>query len=82
MLYEIYGTQNCTFCHKAKQLLMQYDKAYTFIDVGSNKDMMAAFLNRFPGTRTVPQIVLGEDHIGGYNELKNSLTLDQIESIL
>ena len=81
-MYEIYGTQNCSFCHKAKQLLAQYDKTYTFIDVGSNQDMMTAFLNRFPGTRTVPQIVLGDDHIGGYNELRNSLTLDQIESIL
>ena len=81
-MYEIYGTANCTFCDKAKQLLMQYDKTYTFIDVGSNQDMMTAFLNRFPGTKTVPQIVLGDDHIGGYKELKNSLTLDEIESIL
>ena len=81
-MYEIYGTTNCTFCDKAKQLLTQHDKTYTFIDVGSNKDMMAAFLNRFPGTKTVPQIVLGDDHIGGYKELRNSLTLDQIESIL
>ena len=78
MLYEIYGTTNCTFCDKAKQLLMQYDKAYTFIDVGSNPDMMTAFLNRFPGVKKVPQIVLGDDHIGGYKELKNSLTLDEI----
>ena len=81
-MYEIYGTANCTFCDKAKQLLMQHDKTYTFIDVGSNQDMMTAFLNRFPGTKTVPQIVLGDDHIGGYKELKNSLTLDEIESIL
>ena len=81
-MYEIYGTANCTFCDKAKQLLMQHDKTYTFIDVGSNTDMMAAFLNRFPGTKTVPQIVLGEDHIGGYKELRNSLTLGTIESIL
>ena len=82
MLYEIYGTQNCTFCHKAKQLLMQHDKAYTFIDVSQNKNVMAAFLSRFPGVSKVPQIVLGDDHIGGYTELKNSLTLDEIESII
>ena len=82
MLYEIYGTQNCTFCHKAKQLLMQHDKAYTFIDVAEDEDITAAFFKRFPGVRKVPQIVLGEEHIGGYNELKNSLTLDAIESII
>ena len=82
MLYEIYGTQNCTFCHKAKQLLMQHDKAYTFIDVAQDPIQTSAFFNKFPGVKTVPQIVLGDDHIGGYNELKNSLTLDEIESIL
>ena len=82
MLYEIYGTQNCTFCHKAQQLLTQYDKPYTFIDVSESVDVNRAFFNRFPGVKTVPQIVLGDDHIGGYNELKNSLTLDAIESIL
>ena len=81
-MYEIYGTQNCTFCHKAQQLLTEHDKTYTFIDVSQNQNVMAAFLSRFPGVTKVPQIVLGDDHIGGYNELRNSLTLDQIESIL
>ena len=81
-MYEIYGTTNCTFCDKAKQLLTQHDKDYTFIDVAEDEDITAAFFNRFPGVRKVPQIVLGEEHIGGYNELKNSLTLDQIESII
>ena len=82
MLYEIYGTDNCNFCQKAKQLLMAHDKAYTFIDVAENEDVTAAFFNRFPGVRKVPQIVLGEEHIGGYMELEKSLTLDEIESII
>ena len=77
-MYEIYGTQNCTFCHKAQQLLMQHDKAYTFIDVSESVDVNRAFFNRFPGVSTVPQIVLGEEHIGGYIELEKSLTLDEI----
>ena len=82
MLYEIYGTDNCNFCQKAKQLLMAHDKAYTFIDVSESVDVNRAFFNRFPGVSTVPQIVLGEEHIGGYMELEKSLTLDAIESIL
>ena len=82
MLYEIYGTQNCTFCHKAQQLLTQHDKPYTFIDVAEDEDITAAFFKRFPGVRKVPQIVLGEEHIGGYRELAKSLTLDAIESII
>ena len=81
-MYEIYGTTNCTFCDKAKQLLIQHDKDYTFIDVAQDPIQTSAFFNKFPGVKTVPQIVLDDDHIGGYNELRNSLTLDQIESIL
>ena len=78
MLYEIYGTDNCNYCRKAKQLLMAHDKAYTFIDVSESVDVNRAFFNRFPGVSTVPQIVLDEEHIGGYTELQKSLTLDEI----
>ena len=81
-MYEIYGTQNCTFCHKAKELLAEHNKPYTFIDVAGSVDLNQAFFKRFPGIKSVPQIVLGDDHIGGYQELRNSLTLDEIESIL
>ena len=73
MLYEIYGTQNCTFCHKAQQLLMQHDKAYTFIDVAEDEDITAAFFNKFPNVNQVPQITEGDQYIGGFNELKQWL---------
>ena len=81
-MYEIYGTDNCGICDKAKRLLLRHDKAYTFIDVSQNQNVMAAFLSRFPGVTKVPQIVLGDDHIGGYNELRNSLTSAAIDDIL
>ena len=81
-MYEIYGTQNCTFCHKAQQLLTEHDKTYTFIDVAQDPIQTSAFFRKFPGVKTVPQIMYGEEHIGGYQELRNSLTLDEIESIL
>ena len=74
MLYEIYGTDSCDHCQKAKQLLLQYDKAYTFIDVSESEDITAAFFKRFPGVRTVPQIVVDDEHIGGYHDLEKRLT--------
>ena len=81
MQYEIYGTQNCTFCHKAQQLLSQHDKDYTFIDVSESEDVRTAFFKRFPNVSTVPQIVYdGVDrgypvHIGGYKELEKWLDI-------
>ena len=73
-MYEIYGTTHCTFCDKAKQLLTQHDKDYTFIDVAEDEDITAAFFKRFPGVRTVPQIVVEDEHIGGYHDLEKRLT--------
>ena len=73
-MIEIYGTDNCVFCDKAKNLLQMYDKEYTYIDVTETEDTTAAFFKKFPNVRTVPQIALDDGHyIGGYNELKRWL---------
>ncbi len=74
MMYEIYGTDNCAICDKAKQLLLRHDKEFTYIDVAEDEDITAAFFKRFTGVTKVPQIVFGDEHIGGYTELKKSLT--------
>jgi len=81
MQYEIYGTDDCGLCDKAKRLLLRHDKAYTFINVSESQDVRTAFFKRFPGITTVPQIMYdGVDrgypvHIGGYNELKKWLDI-------
>ena len=73
-MIEIYGTDNCVFCDKAKNLLQMYDKEYTYIDVTETEDMTAAFFKKFPGVRTVPQITSSDGQwIGGYSELKEWL---------
>ena len=82
MVYEIYGTDNCKFCVKSKEILERYHKEYTFIDISENDNVTAAFFKKFPNVNRIPQIVLGEEHIGGYRELEKSLTLDEIESII
>ena len=81
-MYEIYGTQHCTFCHKAQQLLTEHDKTYTFIDVSQNQNVMAAFLSKFPGVTKVPQIVVEDEHIGGYHDLEKRLTFAWVYEII
>jgi glutaredoxin len=79
VVFEIYGTDNCVFCDKAKMLLAMYEKEYKFIDVTESDDITAAFFKKFPDVKTVPQIIYdGIDrgynvHIGGYSELKKWL---------
>ena len=73
-MFEIYGTDNCVFCDKAKILLAMYEKEYKFIDVAESDDITAAFFKKFPDVRTVPQITLSDGHwIGGYKELEKWL---------
>ena len=74
-MIEIYGTDSCVFCDKAKNLLEMYNKEYTYIDVPETEDMTAAFFKKFPDVRTVPQLALSDGfHIGGYTELKKWLS--------
>ena len=78
-MFEIYGTDRCVFCDKAKTLLTNSEKEYKFIDVAKNEDTTAAFFKKFPNVKTVPQIVYDgvdrgyEVHIGGYRELEKWL---------
>ena len=73
-MIEIYGTDSCVFCNKAKELLEIYNKEYTYIDVTETEDTTAAFFKKFPDVRTVPQLALSDGfHIGGYTELKKWL---------
>ena len=73
-MIEIYGTDNCVFCDRAKNLLQKYEKEYTYINVTETEDMTAAFFKKFPDVRTVPQVTLDDEfHIGGYQELEKWL---------
>ena len=74
-MYEIYGTTSCEYCELAKKLLTEYDKEYTFIDVAENGDVTVAFFEKFPNVSRVPQIMEGDIHIGGYNELRKWLSI-------
>ena len=74
-MFEIYGTLNCTYCDMAKKLLAVYDKEYAFIDVAEDEDITAAFFNKFPNVNRVPQIMDGDKYVGGYEELREWLTV-------
>ena len=66
----VYSKPNCPYCEKAKYLLkslgLQYEERVV------TKDLSVEELYKALGkqVRTIPQIVINKDHIGGYNELK------------
>lgn len=66
---EIYTTPFCPYCHAAKRLLQKKGADYTEIDVSRDPDLRAKMTQRANGRRTVPQIFIGGQHVGGSDEL-------------
>ncbi|MEM7745323.1 MAG: glutaredoxin 3 [Pseudomonadota bacterium] len=66
---EIYTTPICPYCMMAKRLLDQKGVAYTEINVMGDAMAKEAMMQRAHGRHTVPQIFVGETHVGGADEL-------------
>lgn len=64
----IYTTPVCPYCVRAKALLQKRGVPYTEVDVAGD-DEKRAWLVQTTGRRTVPQIFLGEESIGGSDDL-------------
>lgn len=65
----LYGTEWCPFCLRAEQLLRRKGVAeLNKVDVGRDPALREAMMAR-TGRRTVPQIFIGETHVGGFDEL-------------
>ena len=65
---EIYTTPTCPYCHAAKSLLSDKGVDYTEITV-LDPDLRERMTQRAHGRRTVPQIFIGDTHVGGYDDM-------------
>ena len=66
---EIYTSPLCGFCHAAKRLLTSKGVEFTEIDVWANPERKPEMIQRANGGRTVPQIFVGDIHVGGCDDL-------------
>ena len=64
----MYTTNWCPYCERARRLLKAKGAAFEEIDVESAAEKRAEMLAR-SGRRTVPQIFIGERHVGGSDDL-------------
>jgi len=65
----IYTTQSCSYCRAAKVLLQKKGVTYDEIDVSFDPAERQRMTAKAGGKRTVPQIFIGETHIGDCDEL-------------
>ncbi|TAJ97515.1 thioredoxin-disulfide reductase [bacterium] len=78
---EVYSKKDCPFCHKAKELLREKGQEFTEIDVEKDPQKLKEMLERSQGRKTVPEIFIDGELIGGFDELRdlaNSGRLDQL----
>ena len=77
----LYTTAWCPFCMRAKALLQRKGIAFREIDVEAGRELRQEMIARSGGRRTVPQVFVGETHLGGSEELaaaEQSGALDQM----
>lgn len=65
----IYTTPICPYCVFAKRLLHEKGIDYEEINVAFDLALRDEMMKRAGGMMTVPQIFVGETHVGGYDEL-------------
>ena len=78
----IYTTRSCPFCIRAKGLLRDKNAPYDEIDVGADPSVRAQMTQRAGGRRTVPQIFIGDTHVGGYSDLSQLDKAGKLDAML
>ena len=66
---EIYTKPTCGFCHMAKRLLNAKGVNFQEINISAQPEKRPEMIQRANGGRTVPQIFIGGQHIGGCDDL-------------
>lgn len=76
---EIYSTQQCPYCVRAKALLDAKGLEYEEIDVSGDHQVMQRMIRR-SGQRTVPQVFINGEAVGGYEQLSQLAAVGGLEA--
>jgi glutaredoxin 3 len=77
----MYCTSTCPFCTRAEKLLKNKGVKINKISVENNQSKLKEMIKR-TGRKTVPQIYIGERHIGGFDDLSELDIMDELEDLL
>ncbi len=64
----MYCTRSCPYCTRAEKLLRKKGVKVEKIDVGGNRSSWKE-MEKITGRNTVPQIFIGDTHVGGFDDL-------------
>jgi glutaredoxin 3 len=78
----IYTTRFCPYCMMAKRLLTQKKVAFEEIDVTGDWEARERLTQKAGGRMTVPQIWIGETHVGGSDDLHALERAGRLDALL
>ena len=77
----MYTTGWCPYCDRARKLLARKNVAFTEVDVESAPEKRAEMQQK-SGRRTVPQIFIGDTHVGGSDDLHDLEDAGKLDALL
>lgn len=77
----LYTTRYCPYCVRARFLLDSKNVSYTDIGVDARPELRREMMAK-SGRHTVPQIWIGERHIGGYDDLARLDRQGELDKLL
>ena len=77
----VYGDEHCAYCAAARMLFSRKGIRFEDIVVSKDPDRVAEMQAR-SGRRSVPQIFVGDKHIGGFDELSSLDKSGELDKLL
>lgn len=78
----IYTKFGCPYCYRAKHLLEEKGVSYTEHDITMGGPKRTEMLERAPRATTVPQIFIGDTHVGGSDDLAALERAGKLDALL
>ncbi len=78
----IYTKSKCPYCHAAKALLQQKGVPFEEISVDGDRVAQMAMAAKAGGRSTVPQVFIGEQHVGGCDDLHDLEAAGELDGLL
>ena len=78
----IYTGPLCGYCDAAKALLKKKNISFDEIDIGIDQEKRNEMLKKTNGAKTIPQIFIGDLHVGGFRELYSLEKEKKLDNLL
>ncbi|MBT0957664.1 glutaredoxin 3 [Alphaproteobacteria bacterium KMM 3653] len=79
---ELYTKPTCGYCHAAKRMLTAKGVSFSEVDLSKQPDRIAEMTKRANGGRTVPQIFIGDIHVGGFDDMNALERAGKLDALL